>query len=63
MGQNQDKTPPAAPAGGARTEAPQDAFDLWLHRSLHDLYDDVTREPIPPELLRLIEEHRARQRK
>lgn len=34
------------------------AFDVWLNRSLHQLYDDVAREPIPDELLRLIEEDR-----
>jgi hypothetical protein len=36
------------------------AFDLWLHRSLHQLYDRVAAEPLPEELLRLIEEDRAR---
>ncbi len=34
------------------------AFDLWLQRGLHQLYDDVTREPIPDELLKLILEDR-----
>ncbi len=38
------------------------AFDLWLQRSLHALYDRVTQEPIPAELLRLIEEDRARRK-
>ena len=32
------------------------AFDIWLDRGLHQLYDGVTQEPVPPELLRLIEE-------
>jgi len=36
------------------------AFDLWLHRSLHLLYDGVTREKVPAELLRLIERNRGR---
>jgi hypothetical protein len=31
------------------------AFDLWLERGLHAMYDDVAKEPIPPELLALIE--------
>jgi hypothetical protein len=39
-----------------------DAFDVWLQRSLHQLYDSVTTEPIPPELLRLIEDDRDRRR-
>lgn len=34
------------------------AFDVWLNRSLHQLYDDVAHEPIPDELLKLIEEDR-----
>lgn len=38
------------------------AFDLWLHRSLHRLYDGVAKEPLPPELLDLIEADRAARR-
>ena len=30
------------------------AFDLWLNRGLHQLFDDVANEPIPDELLKLI---------
>lgn len=36
------------------------AFDIWLQRGLHQLYDDVAREPIPDELLKLIEEDRKK---
>lgn len=36
------------------------AFDLWLQRGLHDMYDDIAIEPIPEELLRLIEEDRKK---
>ncbi len=32
------------------------AFDVWLNRGLHKLFDDVASEPIPEELLKLIEE-------
>jgi len=38
------------------------AFDLWLQRSLHLLYDGVTREKVPTELLHLIERDRGRWR-
>jgi len=38
------------------------AFDLWLQRGLHQLYDGVAAEPIPDELLKLIEEDRTRKR-
>ncbi len=37
-----------------------DAFDVWLQRGLHQLYDDVAGEPIPDDLLRLIEEDRSK---
>ena len=36
------------------------AFDEWLNRGLHDLYDEVVREPVPPDLLKLIEEDRKK---
>lgn len=34
------------------------AFDIWLDRSLHTLFDEVAKEPIPPDLLKLIEQDR-----
>ena len=36
------------------------AFDIWLQRGLHQLYDNIAREPIPDELLKLIEEDREK---
>lgn len=42
----------------ARPGAPDAAFDVWLQRGLHAMYDDVANEPIPEELLRLIESDR-----
>ncbi|MCH4089731.1 NepR family anti-sigma factor [Acetobacter sp.] len=41
-------------AHGGKKE--DDAFDIWLKRGLHQLFDDVANEPIPEELLRLLEE-------
>lgn len=38
-----------------------EAFDLWLRRGLHQLFDDVTSEPIPEELLRLIQDDKDSQ--
>ena len=49
--------PVRPPLKERKTEA---AFDLWLQRGLHQLFDDVAQEPIPEELLRLIEEDRNR---
>ncbi|NHO29105.1 hypothetical protein GOB82_03375 [Acetobacter farinalis] len=54
MDKTMDKKPRQKP------EKPSDqAFDLWLKRGLHQLFDDVANEPIPEELLRLIEEDRG----
>lgn len=35
------------------------AFDLWLQRGLHQMFDDVASEPVPDDLLRLIEDDRG----
>ena len=32
------------------------AFDEWLKRGLHEIYDGIASEPVPEELLRLIQE-------
>jgi hypothetical protein len=50
-----------APKAGDKPKPPPDAaFELWLQRGLHRLYDDIANEPIPDELLRLIEEDRKK---
>lgn len=49
---------PAAstPAAGEKCPSSSDAaFDLWLHRGLQTIYGDVANEPIPAELMALIE--------
>jgi hypothetical protein len=52
------KPPPGNPPKKPRKG--EAAFDMWLQRGLHDIYDKVANEPIPEELLRLIEEDRKR---
>jgi len=32
------------------------AFDLWLERKLHDIFDSVVTEPIPPDLKGLLDQ-------
>lgn len=57
------KQPPAMASSQRLREAEgasEAAFDLWLQRSLHQLFDKVAKEPIPEELLRLIEEDRRK---
>jgi Anti-sigma factor NepR len=36
-----------------------DAFDLWLRRGLRRAFDAVAAEPVPDDLLRMIEEDRG----
>ncbi len=48
---------PSKPQGDKDAQAPE-AFDLWLKRGLHQIYDTVASEPIPEEWLKLIEEDR-----
>ncbi|MBS7810372.1 NepR family anti-sigma factor [Roseococcus pinisoli] len=47
-------------AGRGRKAAPDVAFELWLERGLHKMYDDIASEPIPAALLELIERDRKK---
>ncbi|MBB2163656.1 hypothetical protein HLH26_03710 [Gluconacetobacter sp. 1b LMG 1731] len=49
---------PRRPSKSSETTQRDDPFELWLKRGLHDLFDGVASEPLPEELLRLIEEDR-----
>jgi hypothetical protein len=53
--QPEGEQPPRKPARSGPSRA---AFDLWLHHRLHDIYDSVVAEPLPAELLRMIEDAR-----
>ncbi len=53
MGQAQNRARNADP-----TTVSQAAFDIWLQHGLHQMFDPVAKEPIPEELLRLIEADR-----
>ena len=37
-------------------QATSAAFDKWLEGKLHEMFDSVTKEPIPDDLLRVIAE-------
>ena len=58
MGKSDQKKPgnPAKIAAEPEDGAVDNAFDLWLRRGLHQLYDTVAKEPIPDALLRMIED-------
>ncbi|GAA4476268.1 hypothetical protein [Gluconacetobacter asukensis] len=49
---------PTRPLKASKTTQRDDPFELWLKRGLHELFDEVASEPLPEELLRLIEEDR-----
>jgi hypothetical protein len=55
MAQRKDKSIPEKPQKRKKLDS---AFDVWLHRSLHTMFDEVANEPLPEDLLRLIEEDR-----
>ena len=40
-------------------ETEVDAFDRWLQQNLHEAFDAVFTEPVPEDILRLIDEDRA----
>lgn len=52
MTKGKDDRDPAPRQGRRKSET---AFDQWLSRGLHQMFDDVAKEPIPDELMRLIE--------
>jgi hypothetical protein len=35
-------------------------FDLWLHKQLHAMYDEIASEPLPADLLKLIDRDAAK---
>ena len=49
----QRNKPPAPPKKSRPSDA---AFNIWLTRGLHEMYDEIASEPIPEDLLKLIEE-------
>jgi hypothetical protein len=44
-----------------RSDSPEGAptpakpFDAWLHKQLHAMYDEIAQEPLPSDLLDLID--------
>ena len=55
-------TPPqsSGPEGTPRRKRKTDsAFDQWLQRGLHQMFDDVANEPVPDELRKLIDDDRG----
>ena len=65
MGKTDKKrgTDPANAGADQEDKEVDQAFDVWLRRGLHQLYDTVAQEPIPEDLLRLIEVDRDASKK
>lgn len=57
---NGDKPPAGGPADGAAAE--EQPFDRWLRKQLHAIYDEVVNEPLPADLVRLIDQDADRVR-
>ena len=47
--------------GGGRPKAKgaERPFDMWLQKQLHAMYDEIASEPLPDELLKLIDKDAA----
>lgn len=54
---NQKKADPVRGGGERPADDPSSerAFDRWLNRQLHGLYDPVLSEAVPDEIMRLVE--------
>jgi hypothetical protein len=57
MADRHDKPPDPVPDKPRKAETP---FDVFLRRGLHRLFDAIANEPIPPKLLKVIEDHKKR---
>jgi len=55
---------PPAETGRSRGKTPAERpFDIWLQKQLHAMYDEIASEPLPDDLLGLIERDAAKSKK
>jgi hypothetical protein len=56
---NDDKPPKKKSSdvtGRGKTKSAEERpFDMWLQKQLHAMYDEITAEPLPDDLVNLIE--------
>ena len=46
----------AEPARTNKVKTPEERpFDMWLQKQLHAMYDEIAAEPLPDDLVKLIE--------
>ena len=57
MAINDDKPELERAAGAARSKPRSNdrPFDMWLHKQLHAMYDEIASEPLPDDLMNLID--------
>jgi hypothetical protein len=55
-----DKPPEGGPVFGPAAE--EQPFDKWLRKQLHAMFDEVVNEPLPANLVRLIDQDAERVR-
>ncbi len=49
-----DRKEPPKRKPSPKSSPSDSAFDKWLNRGLHELFDDVMKEAVPPEMLKLL---------
>jgi hypothetical protein len=49
-----DRASPSPREKNMKTPAER-PFDMWLHKQLHAMYDEIAAEPLPDDLVKLIE--------
>lgn len=60
MADDNDKAPEVRmPSGRLLPKTGERPFDLWLHKQLHAMYDEIASEPLPDDLLKLIDNDAA----
>ena len=50
-----DRAAEAARDEKVKEPATERPFDMWLHKQLHAMYDEITAEPLPNDLINLID--------
>ena len=56
---DKNKIPVTSPRSKMKTPEER-PFDLWLHKQLHAMYDEIASEPLPDDLLDLIDQDAAK---
>lgn len=63
--------PPKSKANGTGGDKPrvppkpsrERPFDMWLQKQLHSMYDEIAAEPLPEDLLNLIDKDAGKSKK